>query len=61
MRKLLIITVIYVFTPLCACAARQYELGLIAGEPTGISAKMNCKDGSAVDAAVAWSFSGKTS
>jgi hypothetical protein len=39
---------------------RGFGLGLIVGEPTGLSAKLWIADGSAIDAAAAWSF-GKTS
>jgi len=37
---------------------RGWGLGLIVGEPTGITAKNWISDGRAFDAAVAWSFSG---
>lgn len=43
--------------PLGASAAPKYELGVIVGEPTGLSGKMNLADGGAVDAALAWSTS----
>ena len=58
MKKLLITVFVLALTPLCASAAEKYELGLIVGEPTGISAKADLKGGGAVAAAVAWSFSG---
>lgn len=45
--------------PCFASAAGKYELGAIAGEPTGLSAKMSLPGGGAVDAALAWSFSGE--
>ena len=49
-------------TLLCASfcfAGNKYELGVIAGEPTGISAKKELGGNKAVDAAAAWSLSGK--
>ncbi len=39
-------------------AGNKYELGVIFGEPTGISAKMNLEGNKALDAAAAWSLSG---
>lgn len=45
--------------PAAALEARGYELGVIVGEPTGVSGKMELADGTALDAAAAWSFSGK--
>ncbi|MBI4351088.1 MAG: hypothetical protein HY550_06595 [Elusimicrobia bacterium] len=45
---------------LCVTAgfAGNYELGVIVGEPTGISAKKNLEGNKALAAAAAWSFSG---
>ncbi len=40
---------------------RSFGLGIIAGEPTGISMKIWTGDNSAVDGAVAWSFEGDSS
>lgn len=46
--------------PQGASAAQQkYELGIIVGEPTGLSGKADLAGGGAVDAAVAWSTSGE--
>lgn len=36
----------------------NFGLGIIAGEPTGLSAKLQLTRTSAIDAAVAWSFEG---
>ncbi|MBU2573060.1 MAG: hypothetical protein KKH28_03165 [Elusimicrobia bacterium] len=47
--------------PSFCSAGNKYELGLIVGEPTGISAKQNLGGNKAVDAAAAWSFSGEKS
>jgi len=49
------------FGPYPCFAGGQYELGFIAGEPTGISAKRDLGGDKAVDAAAAWSFSGEKS
>jgi hypothetical protein len=45
--------------PSPAAEAKSYELGVIVGEPTGVSGKMELADGTALDAAAAWSFSGR--
>lgn len=51
------------FCAICALPAAAgdsgYELGVIIGEPTGISAAAPLKGGGALAAAVAWSFSGE--
>lgn len=59
MKKTMIAAFVLALAPVCASAAGKYELGLIVGEPTGISAKTDLKGGGAVAAAVAWSFSGE--
>ena len=41
-----------------APAAGDFGMGIIAGEPTGLSAKLHLSHASAIDAAVAWSFGG---
>jgi len=48
------------FPSLCS-AGNKYELGVIVGEPTGLSAKQNLGGNKALDAAAAWSFSGEKS
>lgn len=40
-----------------AAAQGNFGLGIILGEPTGVSAKLWLSDRTAVDAAAAWSFS----
>jgi hypothetical protein len=40
-----------------AAAQGNFGLGIIVGEPTGVSAKLWLTDRTAVDAAAAWSFS----
>lgn len=59
MKKIIAAAFVLALAPLCASAAGKYELGLIVGEPTGISAKTDLAGGGAVAAAVAWSFSGE--
>ena len=56
----LIILVVLLFPSLCS-AGNKYELGVIVGEPTGLSAKQNLGGDKALDAAAAWSFSGEKS
>ena len=41
-------------------AGGNFGLGIIVGEPTGVSGKLFVSNTNAVDAAAAWSFSGKT-
>ncbi|OGR81769.1 MAG: hypothetical protein A2X32_09820 [Elusimicrobia bacterium GWC2_64_44] len=45
--------------PAGASAAQKYELGVIVGEPTGLSGKMDLAGGGAMDAALAWSTTGE--
>jgi len=45
--------------PQGASAAQKYELGIIVGEPTGLSGKLDLDGGGALDAALAWSTSGE--
>ena len=41
-------------------AGGNFGLGIIVGEPTGVSGKLFVSNTNALDGAVAWSFSGKT-
>lgn len=59
MKKIFVAGAFCALCALPAAAAENYELGVIVGEPTGISAALPLKDGGAVAAAVAWSFSGE--
>ena len=52
---LLLITVIFIMAA-AANAQSKFGLGIIIGEPTGISGKLFLSNNSAVDGAVAWSF-----
>lgn len=42
-------------------SAKSFGIGVILGEPTGLSAKLFLLDNSAIDFAAAWSFSHNTS
>jgi hypothetical protein len=52
------IAVLCVLTLAPAATASDFGLGIIAGEPTGLSAKWLLSRSAAIDAAVAWSFEG---
>jgi hypothetical protein len=54
-RVLLVVCLLVVTT---AAATAQLSVGVILGEPTGLSAKLWVSDGASVDLAVAWSFIG---
>jgi len=52
---------VFVLTAVLACATAEaqesgFGLGVILGEPTGISGKLWIEDSKAIDGAVAWSF-----
>lgn len=52
---------VFVLTAVPACATAEaqesgFGLGVILGEPTGISGKLWIEDSKAIDGAVAWSF-----
>lgn len=60
MKKIvMIVAMCAMAAPASAFNTKWYELGVIVGEPTGISGKMELADGTALDAAAAWSFSGE--
>lgn len=59
MKRIFLTLAAALLLPAAALAADDLELGVIAGEPTGISGKVGLKDGTALDFAAAWSFSGK--
>jgi len=58
MKKILLISLISLFSLGMFAQDKGLGLGLIFGEPTGLSAKMWTSERTALDAAVAWSFSG---
>jgi hypothetical protein len=59
MKKLLLISIVSLFSIGVFAQDSGLGLGLIFGEPTGLSAKMWTSERTAIDAAVAWSFSGE--
>lgn len=61
MKKAYLLAAVAVLCPSFCFAGNKYELGIIVGEPTGISAKQNLGGDRAVAAAAAWSFSGEGS
>lgn len=58
MKRLLLISIVSLFSLGVFAQDSGLGLGLIFGEPTGLSAKMWTSERTAIDAAVAWSFSG---
>lgn len=61
MKNVCLLAAVVLFLPSLCSAGNKYELGIILGEPTGLSAKQNLGGDKAVDAAAAWSFSGEKS
>jgi hypothetical protein len=60
MKRQIIITVMLVtLTAGTAGAQHDFGLGIIVGEPTGLSGKFWLSQNSAIDGAVAWSFEGE--
>ena len=57
MKKLFFISTFFLFSIGLFAQDSGLGLGLIFGEPTGLSAKMWTSERTAIDAAVAWSFS----
>ncbi len=59
MKKILIISIV-MFTFISTLSAQDgIGVGIIAGEPTGLSGKMWMADNTAIDLGMAWSFSGE--
>jgi hypothetical protein len=58
MKKLFLISLLALFSIGIFAQDKGFGLGLIFGEPTGLSAKLWTSERTALDAAVAWSFSG---
>lgn len=56
MRKLILVLFVLLALTGISKAQGQYGLGIIVGEPTGVSGKMKLSDANAVDAAIGWSF-----
>lgn len=58
MKKLFLIAIVALFSLGVFAQNSGFGLGVVFGEPTGLSAKMWTSDRTAIDAAVAWSFVG---
>jgi len=58
MKKLILVSFISLFTLGVFAQDEGFGLGLVFGEPTGLSAKLWTSERTALDAAVAWSFAG---
>jgi len=58
MKKLILIAIVTLFSVGVFAQDSGLGLGLIFGEPTGLSAKIWTSERTAIDAAVAWSFVG---
>jgi hypothetical protein len=58
MLRFLLASVFFTFCSLSFCQPPGFGLGLIVGDPTGISAKLDFKDNTAIDGAVAWDLAG---
>jgi len=58
MKKLLLISIVSLFSLVLYAQVGGLGLGLSFGVPTGLSAKVWASEIAAIDAAVAWSFSG---
>ena len=58
MKKLLLISIVALFSIGLFAQGSGLGLGAIFGEPTGLSAKMWTSEKTAIDGAVAWSFVG---
>lgn len=59
MKKLILIAVVALFSAGVFAQGSGLGIGIIFGEPTGLSAKMWTSEKTAFDAAVAWSFAGE--
>ena len=58
MKKILLISFVTLFSVGVFAQDSGLGLGIVFGEPTGLSAKLWTSERTAVDAAVAWSFAG---
>ena len=58
MKKLFLIAIVTLFSLGVFAQDSGFGLGIVFGEPTGLSAKMWTSQKTAIDAAVAWSFVG---
>jgi hypothetical protein len=58
MKKLILISIVALFSVGLFAQGSGFGLGAVFGEPTGLSAKVWTSENTAVDGAVAWSFIG---
>jgi hypothetical protein len=58
MMRIITVALILVLAVMASAQVRDFGLGLIIGEPTGLSAKWNFSPPSAIDFHLAWSFLG---
>jgi hypothetical protein len=56
MKTLLYLLIIYIFSYSSLFPQSKFGLGIILGEPTGISGKLHLNNTSSVDAAIGWSY-----
>jgi hypothetical protein len=58
MKRLVIVLILFILFFCCAASAKEkdFGLGVIVGEPTGLSFKIWMTKTAAIDAAAAWSF-----
>ncbi len=56
MKKLVLLATVFITLGASRVFAKSFGLGIILGEPTGISMKYWLSDTTAIDAAAAWSF-----
>ena len=61
MKRLLLVFAAVLFFPTASQAQNDLGVGVILGEPTGLSAKLWVSDSNAFDAGLAWSFANDTS
>lgn len=59
LRNFFVIVLVFGVGPSVASSQQRTGLGVIVGEPTGISFKYRVSSSTAVDAAAAWSFGGR--
>jgi hypothetical protein len=58
MKKLILVSIVAMFTASLFAQDSGFGLGAVFGEPTGLSAKVWTGDKTAIDGALAWSFAG---
>ncbi len=56
MKKAVLITIIFLATAVIANAQGKFGLGIIVGEPTGLSGRYKITESNSIDGAIGWSF-----